>query len=326
MEEVRPLRVVFLDSDSIAGRINLLQLAFPHDLVVHGHTSPSEVAARVEHADIVITNKVRLDTTAITAATRLKLIAVAATGTDVLDLQACFHRGVQVSNIRNYAACTVPEHTFALIFALRRSLLSYRDAVRAGRWQEVGRFCFFDFPIRDLHGSTIGIIGDGVLGQAVAAIARALGMCVLRSERKGATRLRDGFTPFDEMLSRSEIISLHCPLLPATFNMIGAPEFARMEQKPLLINTARGGLVNELALVEAIKSGVLTGAAFDVATEEPPSPTHPFQELRDYSNFILTPHIAWASEQAIEGLIRQLSENISSFVAGKPRNLVALSR
>lgn len=164
----------------------------------------------------MLVNKVRLDAHAIAAASRLKFIAVAATGTDNIDMAACQERGIVVSNIRNYAVHTVPEHTFALIFALRRSICAYRDAVRAGRWQESGQFCFFDFPIRDLAGSTLGVIGDGVLGQAVAAIGRALGMRVVMSAFKGRADMGMLYTPFDRVLAESDVITLHCPLLPQT--------------------------------------------------------------------------------------------------------------
>jgi len=194
---------------------------------------------------------------------------VAATGTDNIDLVACQQRGIVVSNVRNYAKHTVPEHTFALIFALRRSICAYRDAVKAGRWQEAAQFCFFDHPIRDLAGSTLGIIGDGVLGQSVASIGRALGMRVLFSAHKGRTGQGSLYTPFEEVLRQSDIITLHCPLNANTRHMIGATEFAHMARKPLLINTGRGGLVDEAAVGPALQAGHIAGAAFDVTSVEP---------------------------------------------------------
>jgi len=256
-------------------------------------------------------------------AARLKLIAVAATGTDCIDLHAAQARGVVVSNIRHYAERSVPEHTFALIFALRRNLLAYRESVRRGRWQEAAQFCYFDYPIRDLAGSTLGIIGSGALGQAVANMARALGMRVLFAARKNATTHAHPYTPFNQVLAQSDVISLHCPLTPETRNLIDAPEFAAMQTKPLLINTARGGLVNEDALAQALKTGQIAGAGFDVTTPEPPAPDHVLMSLLDLPNFILPPHVAWASDAAMQTLADQLVDNICAFVDGAPRNVVS---
>ena len=212
---------------------------------------------------------------------RLRLIAVAATGYDNIDLAACTARGIAVSNIRNYAVNTVPEHTFALIFALRRSIGAYRQSVAQGAWQKAGQFCYFDYPVNDIAGATLGIIGDGALGQSVATIGRALGMRVLFSSYKGVPGMGPLYTPFEDVLRLSDIITLHCPLLASTRNMIAEPEFAQMQRRPLLINTARGGLVDEQALVDALKQGQISGAGFDVVTTEPPPPDHPFMRLLD---------------------------------------------
>lgn len=315
-------RIVFLDRATLSPQTRLRSPAFAHEIKLHEHTRPEQVAGRIADADIVIVNKTRLDAAALAAAPRLKLVAVAATGTDNVDIAACAARGVGVSNIRNYAGHTVPEHTFALIFALRRSVCAYRDAVRQGRWQEAGQFCFFDHPIRDLAGSTLGIIGDGVLGQAVAQMGRALGMQVIFAAHKGSQGMGMLYVPFGEALRRSDVLTLHCPLNPATRNMIGAPEFAQMTRRPLLINTARGGLVDENALGEALRQGQIAGAGFDVVSTEPPPPTHPFMALLDLPNFILTPHVAWASDEAIQGLADQLVDNIEAFQRGAPVNLV----
>ena len=204
-------RVVFLDRETLSPETRLRAPAFPaHGWSVSARTAPGEVAARIRDAEIVITNKAPLRARGDRGRRDLRLVAVAATGTDMVDLKACAERGVVVSNIRNYAVNTVPEHTFALIFALRRSIVRLpRRRDRAGRWQAAGQFCFFDYPIRDLAGSTLGIIGDGVLGQAVAAIGRAFGMRVLFSDLQGR---REGplYTPFDEVLRTSDIITLHC--------------------------------------------------------------------------------------------------------------------
>jgi len=330
-----------LDRDTIAPQTRLRELPFPHALTVYARTAPDQVAARIRDADIVITNKAPVRADALRSAGRLKLIAVAATGTDCIDLHDAAAQGVMVCNIRNYAQRSVPEHTFALIFALRRSLFAYRASVRQGCWQDAAQFCYFDYPIRDLAGSTLGIIGAGSLGQAVANIASSLGMRVLFAARKNSAvqvaRQTDvarrgevqedkppfTLTAFDEVLAQSDVISLHCPLRPETRNLIDAPEFAAMQKKPLLINTARGGLVNEDALAHALRSGQILGAGFDVATTEPPPPDHVFMSLLDLPNFILTPHVAWASDEAMQTLADQLIANIEAFVAGQPRNLVA---
>lgn len=316
------MNIVFLDSDTISPETTLRSPAFAHQWHQYDRTTSDQAAERIADADIVIVNKVKLSAETLAKAPHLKLIAVAATGTDNIDLAACQQRGIVVSNVRNYAKHTVPEHTFALIFALRRSICAYRDAVKAGRWQEAAQFCFFDHPIRDLAGSTLGIIGDGVLGQAVATIGRALGMRVLFSAHKGRSGQGRLYTPFEHVLKQSDILTLHCPLNANTRNMIGAPEFAQMARKPLLINTGRGGLVDEAAVGPALKAGQIAGAAFDVTSVEPPPIDHPFMALLDRPDFILTPHVAWASAEAIQALADQLIDNIEAFVAGAPVNTV----
>jgi len=320
--ESRPAKIVFLDRSTLSPETTLASFGFPHELVVYERTAAADTAARVRDADIVITNKVKITAEIVAAAPRLKLVVVAATGTDVIDLKACAARDVSVANIRDYAVNTVPEHTFALILALRRSITAYRNSVREGRWLEADQFCYFDHPIRDLAGSTLGIIGDGALGRAVADIAKALGMTVLFSAYKGTSGMGPLYTPFEELLRRSDIITLHCPLMPSTRDLIGAPEFAQMERRPLLINTARGGLVNEPALADALKAGQISGAGFDVVTTEPLQPDHGSETLLDRPDFILTPHVAWASSEAIQGLADQLVETVNLFWQDRPRNLV----
>jgi len=321
----RPLRVVFLDRATISPQTKLKELPFPHELELFDRTTAAQVSPRIRHADIVITNKVGLTAHDIADAENLKMIAVAATGTDPIDLQACHARGVIVSNIRNYAVRTVPEHTFALIFALRRSLTAYRDAVRAGRWLESDQFCFFDFPIKDLKGSTLGIVGDGVLGRAVAEIGGALGMNVLFAAHKGRMDMGPLYTPFDDVLRQADVITLHCPLTAGTRNLIGEPEFERIDQgrrRPLIVNTARGGLVDEAAFVTALKAGKISGGGFDVVSQEPLPADHPFNDVLGHPAFILTPHVAWASDEAIQCLADQLIDNIVAFVQGRPVHIV----
>jgi glycerate dehydrogenase len=322
MTSDRPARMVFLDRDTLPEETVLRSFAFPHELVEFRSTRPDEIAGRIAAAGVVITNKAPVRRNAIEAAANLRLIAIAATGSDNVDLDACAERGIVVSNIRDYAVHTVPEHTFALILALRRSIFAYRESVRAGRWQEAAAFCYFDYPIHDLADATLGIIGDGALGRAVADLGRAFGMRVLFSAYKGSTGMGPLYTPFEEVLRMSDVITLHVPLLPSTHNMIGAPEFALMERRPLLINTARGGLVDETALADALRNGRIAGAGFDVATAEPPPPDHPLMGLVELPNFILTPHVAWAAREAAQALADQVVENVEAFWGGNPRNVV----
>lgn len=318
----KKIQVVFLDQETLGPRTVLKPLPFEHELTVYGRTSPEQIAERIATADIVMTNKVPLRAHHLQGATQLKLIAVAATGTDIIDIAACKAHNILVSNIRNYAVHTVPEHVFALIFALRRNIVAYRESVKAGRWAQSGQFCYFDYPIQDLSGSTLGIIGEGVLGQSVAQIGRALGMNVLFSAHKGHPSPGRLYTDFDTLIAQSDVITLHCPLNDSTRHLIDDTEFARMKSNALLINTARGGLVNETALVQALRSGKIAGAGFDVTTPEPAPDDHPLIQLLDLPNFILTPHVAWASQEAVQSLADQLIDNIAAFQAGQPRNLV----
>jgi glycerate dehydrogenase len=319
----QPRRLVFLDRGTIAPQIVVRRPSFAHTWIEYDRTAPEQLAERLaDRPTIVIANKVPLSGSVLAGVPSLELIAVAATGTDVIDIDYCRAHGIAVCNIRGYAINTVPEHTFALIFALRRTLLAYRDAVRRGRWQESGQFCFFDFPIKDLRGSNLGIIGEGVLGQRVAEIGRALGMRPMFAAHKGRSGLGPLYTPWDEVLATSDIITVHSPLLPATRDMIAMPEFRAMKRRPLLINTARGGLVNEADLATALREGLIAGAGFDVLTTEPPAEDNPLLGLLDLPNFILTPHVAWASDEAMQALADQLIDNIENFVRGAPSNLV----
>ncbi|WP_199171718.1 D-2-hydroxyacid dehydrogenase [Pollutimonas nitritireducens] len=318
----RPVQIVFLDRETISPRTVLRPIAFDHQLTIYGRTSRDQVAERIANADIVITNKVPLRQEAIEQASNLRMVAVAATGTDNVDLAACALKGIVVSNIRGYAINTVPEHVFALIFALRRSIVAYRESVKAGRWYDAQQFCYFDYPIKDLAGSTLGIVGNGTLGKAVARIAQALGMRVLFAARKGDVHPPGGYTPFDQFLADSDVITLHCPLNEQTRDLISTREFALMHRKPILINTARGGLVNEQALTNAMRQGQISAAGFDVTAPEPPDNQNALIQLLDLPNFILTPHVAWASEQAIQALADQLIDNIEAYQQGSPRNAV----
>jgi glycerate dehydrogenase len=319
---MEPVRIVFLDRETLSMETRLREPAFPHTWTTYPRTAPEEVVERIRDAEIVILNKVPVNAAAIAAAENLRFIAVAATGHNSVDVAACKERGIVVSNIRGYAETTVPEHVFSMVLALRRSLLAYRDAVARGRWQEARQFCFFDYPIRDLAGTTLGIVGRGALGQATARIGAALGMKVQFAGRKGATEAGEGRVPFEEFLATSDVISLHCPLTPETRGLIGDEEFAKMERRPLLINASRGGLVDEEALGRALDAGMISGAGFDVTMPEPPPMDSPLMKLVGRWNFILTPHVAWASREAIQTLADQLMDLVDAFQKGSPRNRV----
>lgn len=316
-------RIVYLERESIVAAVR--RPAFPHHWREHACTLQAEVGERLAEATIAIVNKLQIDAGLIATLPSLQMIAVAATGTNNVDLDACRARGIVVSNIRGYAVHTVPEHVFALLLALSRNLIAYRQAVAAGRWQRAEQFCFFDFPIRDLCDATLAIVGSGSLGNGVARLAEAFGMHVLRSERKGAATLRPGYTPFAEVLREADVISLHCPLTSATRHLIGADELRAMKRSALLINTARGGLVDEAALLAALREGLIAGAGFDVLSVEPPVAGNPLlaSELLALPNFLLTPHVAWASQPAMQALADQLTANLEAFARGEPQNRVA---
>ena len=312
--------IVFLDRDSLAA--NLRSPGFVHEWREYAATAPDEVVERLRDATIAISNKVVLRADLLSQLPHLKMIAVAATGTDNIDLAYCHEHGIRVANIRNYALHAVPEHVFALVLALRRNLLAYRADLQQGLWQQSSRFCLFTHPIYDLHGSTLGVFGHGALGNAVAELAGAFGMRVLLAEHKGAAHTRPGYTDFAEALQASDVITLHCPLTDETRHMIGTPEFMLMRRHALLINTARGGLVDENALMYALQWGLVAGAGLDVLAVEPPREGNPLLEL-DLPNLILTPHVAWSSREAMQILADQLIDNVEAFVRGAPQNTVA---
>ena len=315
-------RIVYLESGALIADIR--RPGFSHDWVEYEATAQADVAGRLAGATIAIVNKRQLTAEIITGLPALKMVAIAATGYNNVELEACRARGIVVSNVRGYARETVPEHVFALLLALSRQIGPYHQSVAAGRWQKSEQFCYFDYPIRDLAGQTLGLLGSGTLGQGVARLAAAFGMRVVLGEHKGATCVRDGYVPFDQLIREADVISLHCPLNDATRHLIGAAELAAMRPHALLINTARGGLVDEQALATALRERRIGGAGFDVLTEEPPT-DNPLlaPDLLTAGNFILTPHVAWSSREAMQALADQLVDNIEAFVAGTPRNRLA---
>jgi len=315
-------RIVFLERDSIRAQVR--RPDFAHVWEEYPLTAAAETYARLKDATIAITNKVQLRGELLERLPQLQLIAAAATGTDNIDLAWCRAHALPVTNIRGYAVHTVPEHVIALMLALRRQLLAYRADLAAGKWQQAAQFCFFDHPIRDLHGSTLGLIGRGSLGQGVARLAEAFGMRVLWGERKGAATVRDGYVAFEQLLTEADAISLHCPLNEQTRGMFGAAELSAMKPAAILINTARGGIVDEAALAHALQEGWIAGAGFDVLSQEPPRDGNPLlaPAVLALPNFILMPHVGWASADAMQTLANQLIENIEAFVRGESRNRI----
>ena len=316
-------RIVCLDRESI--KATLRRPAFPHEWVEYPNSTAVEALTRLQGAEIAITNKVPLSAETLAALPQLKKVAISATGTNGVDLAYCKARGIVVSNIQGYANTTVPEHVLSMMLALSRNLFAWRHTVAAGAWQASPQFCLFDHPIRDLHGACLGLIGVGSLGQGVAKLAEAFGMTVWHAERKGATTCRPGFVPFDTVLTQADILSLHCPLTPETRDLIGETELQAMKSSALLINTARGGIVNEPALAMALRQGWIAGAATDVLSTEPPPADHPLlaPDLLAMPNFLVTPHVAWSSAPAMQALADQLIDNIEAYMAGHPQHQVA---
>ncbi|RXF73357.1 D-2-hydroxyacid dehydrogenase [Hansschlegelia zhihuaiae] len=309
-------KIVFLDRESVDA--NVRKPNFEHDYTEYESTwTPEDIVERLKDADIAIINKVPMSADVLKQLPKLKLIAVAATGTDIVDKPTAKAQGITISNIRNYAFNTVPEHVVGLMFALRRAIVPYANSVKRGDWAKSSQFCYFDYPIYDIAGSTLGIVGYGAIGKSIAKRAKALEMKVLAYDVYDSPELVD----FETVLTQSDVITIHVPLTDKTRNMFGAEQFKKMKKNALLINTARGGLVDEQALVDALKSGEIGGAGFDVIAKEPPKDGNILVE-QDLPNLIVTPHVAWASKEAMQILADQLVDNIENFVAGKPSNVV----
>ena len=318
---------VFLDADSLdKGDIDFAPLttALPQRKMqwkIHRETRPDQTATRIGDAEIIVSNKVVLDAQLIQQARKLKLICIAATGTNNVDLRAAKQANIVVCNVTDYCTRSVVEHVFSLIFALRRNLFAYQQQVNNGGWSRSRQFCLLDFPISELAGSVIGIIGHGVLGRAVAATARSFGMKVLICQSLRKNHHESQRTPLDELLAQSDVVSLHCPLSDESAGLIGQRELALMKENALLINTARGGIVDENALLNALSNGRIGGAGIDVLEQEPPQRDNPLIAA-DLPNLLVTPHIAWASQPARQTLIRKVADNIRAFSDGSAINIV----
>ncbi len=315
-------RAVFLDLSPLdQGDLDLspLQSAFS-ELICHEHTSEAQIIDRLKGAEVAIVNKVVLNDAVFAACPNLKLILVAATGINNIDLEAARQRGIVVCNCQAYGTATVAQHTLMLLLALATRLPDYQGAVARSRWQQSGQFCLLDFPIVELAGKTLGVLGHGELGSAVARLAEALGMRVVTGNLPGRPH-RDGRMDLDELLPQVDALTLHCPLTEQTRNLIGARELQLMKPSAFVINTARGGPIDEQALADTLRSGHLGGAATDVLTSEPPSNDNPLLAA-DVPRLIVTPHSAWGSREARQRIVGQLSENAEAFFAGTPKRQV----
>jgi glycerate dehydrogenase len=316
------MKAIFLDYATMGPDLELAPLrALFSDLELFDDTSDDEIAARIEHAEFIFTNKIRLTNRLLRDAGKLQYIGLTATGTDNIDLDTARDHGIAVANIRAYCTQSIVEHVFGSLLMLTHSLHRYSKAVRAGAWQTSTDFCMLNFPIRELSAMTIGIVGYGSLGQGVAATGEAFGMTVIVSARPGADKVADGRVAFDEVLEHADVISLHCPLNDDTRDLFDAHTFARMKPGAILINTARGALVDSAALVEVLSSGHLSGAAIDVLAQEPPVDGDPLLDY-DGDNLIITPHIAWGTDQARQNAIDELAANAAAFLGNDERNRI----
>ena len=308
------MKAVFLDRGSFPEDTPIPMPDGVSETLFFHNSSDENVLERIQHADIVMTNKVVLSRNTLQQCPHLKLVQVMATGTNNVDLKACKDLGITVQNVAGYSTVSVPEHTFAMMLELRRNLTRYREAIKQGRWAESEFFGFLDFPLNDLANSTLCLLGKGSLGNRVAEIARAFGMHVIFAEHRNADTVRDGYTEFNQAIQAADVISLHCPLTDTTRDVIDKDVFAIMKPTAILINTGRGGLVNEEDLVDAIKTKRIAGAGFDVATVEPMPMDHILQSIAHLPNFILTPHVAWASESSMARLLQIACDNMTSFI------------
>jgi glycerate dehydrogenase len=307
------MNAVFLDADTLGNDVDLSPIkAVTGNLTLHSRTAPDQVMDRLKGFDTVLVNKVVLSRAHFEACPELKTIAVVATGLNNIDKQAATDHGIRVMNVTNYGRSTVAQHTMALILALATRLLDYDRDVRAGRWARSDMFCLMDYPIMELEGKTLGIVGYGDLGQGVAERARAFGLKVVLGCRPGQKpETVDGCSriSLDELLPQVDVLSLHCLLTDETRHMIGARELRMMKKEALLINTSRGGLVDEQALADALRAGTIGGAGFDVLTEEPPRNGNPLL-ANDIPNLIVTPHSAWASREARQRIVEITARNL----------------
>ncbi|MEM7280589.1 MAG: D-2-hydroxyacid dehydrogenase [Pseudomonadota bacterium] len=314
--------IVFLDQATLGPGLALREPSFPHHWTDYRQTNEDELIGRASPADILINNKVRLTAAVLDQLPNLKLVAMVATGTNVIDLEACTKAGVVVSNIRDYATTAVPEHTLAVILALRRNLFRYREEVLEGAWQASKQFCFFNTPMHDLNGTTLGILGTGSIAMGLGKLAQGLGIKPVYHSLGGRQKFDGELVSLDVLFGDSDIVSIHCPLTEKSAGLVSTRRLQQMKSNAILVNTARGEIVDLEALQAALQSGHLGGAAIDVVPTEPPPHDHVVMELAKRPDVIVTPHVAWASAEARQTMVDQLIDNLDGFVAGHPRNVV----
>lgn len=316
--------IVFLDRNSLSPNAKIRQLKIAASWQFYPHTSEHELIQRCLNAEILVLSKTQISQQILAECPSVKHIAIAATGFNTVDIKACEKYGVSVSIVPAYANTSVAEHVINYALNLRRQLIQYRQQVIDGAWQKSPGFCLFDKPIQDLSGSTMGIVGFGNLGRATARLACAMGVDVIFSARKPVTCDFARQVPFDELIEKADVISLHCSLNHSTANLIDNSALKRMQSHSILINTARGGIVDEVALVKAIEHGDIGGIGIDVLSHEPPNEDSPLLQIADRHNVIVTPHSAWASEQSMRKLTDILADNIEAFMLGRAKNLVTI--
>ncbi|MET0586604.1 MAG: D-2-hydroxyacid dehydrogenase [Candidatus Binatia bacterium] len=318
-------RIVFLDAATY-GDISLERFIKTWDCTIHQVTSRGETISRLTGHSVAVTNKVVIDKSVLDSAEAkdLRLIAVAATGTDIIDREEASKRGAKVCNVPGYATQSVAQFTMALMLELATQAGKYANSVRGGDWQRSSIFSLLNYPTIELQGKKLGIVGYGNIGQTVAQMARGFGLEVLIAARPGERAPGGGRIPLEQLLSQADIVSLHCPLTPETRNLINEQSLALMKPTAFLINTARGALVDEAALIEALRQKRIAAAALDVISKEPPPADYPIiQAAKELDNLIVTPHTAWSAREARERLLHEVKENIAAFLENKPRNLVA---
>jgi len=311
------MNITVLDAATLANT-SLDALAQLGKLTCYDLTAQEQVVKRCQDADIVISNKVVIDQNAMSKLTNLKLICVAATGTNNIDLGAAKEHNIAVTNVAGYSTPSVVQHTFTLITNLLGNTHRYINDCQQGLWQQSPMFCRLDYSFNEIAGKTLAIVGYGSLGKAVADVARAFGANVIISERKGQTP-REGRVSFNDALTTADIISVHCPLTDETRNQIAAAELSMMKPSAIIINTARGGIINEADLADALANNIIAGAGVDVLSKEPAEQENPLA-LYKGANLLLTPHIAWASQESIVRLVNEIALNIQAFNQGETRN------
>lgn len=310
-------KIVHLDAIAIPAAFPMPRPSFEHEWVSYENTPYEQIVERCQDATIVVTNKCRMSAEVLAQLPKLKFIAELATGFNNIDIDYCREHGIGVATIQGYSTDSVAEHTLTMMLMLARSMIPTRQKMENGLWINANCFCQLPYPIVDLKGKTLTVIGVGAIGSRIGDLAKAFGMHVLKAEHRQATSVREGYTAFVDAIAQADFISVNCPLNAETADLITAKELSLMKPSVVIVNNARGGVVNEADLVACLEQGKIGGAAADVASVEPLTPNHPYVKLQNCPNFILTPHQAWMSEDCLTELCRQFLENIEAFARGE---------